>query len=51
LMAAKYDTALALSMAERKESVIQYLTGLFLKEKTGQSQLSGASVTKKRCAN
>src|SRR3954451_24488165 len=33
LMAAKYDTALALSMAERKESVIQYLTGLFLKEK------------------
>ena len=33
LMAAKYDTALALSMAERKESVIQYLTGLFLKGK------------------
>jgi hypothetical protein len=35
LVAGKYDMVLLLSMAERKESVIHYLTGLFLKGKPG----------------
>ena len=39
LMAAKYDTALTLSMAERKESVTLYQTGLFLKRNDGTEAL------------
>jgi hypothetical protein len=50
-MAAKYDMTLTLSMVERKESVIHYLTGLFLKGKTEQSQLPGTSIARKGCAN
>jgi hypothetical protein len=56
LVAGKYDMALPLSMVERKESVIHYLTGLFPKGKlvytnfpAPASQGRGAPINRTHC--